>query len=118
MRLLRNAVLDPVDEVLAADVRHRPGVEHITSGGGGLAGLRAANAVDPSLSVLVVTKDSLRQSNSNYAQGGIAGVLDPEDQHLEGQEQHQPMPAAENEAAGAGDRGSRRDRHYCLRVSN
>ena len=31
------------------------------------------------LSVLVVTKDSLRQSNSNYAQGGIAGVLDPED---------------------------------------
>jgi L-aspartate oxidase len=29
--------------------------------------------------VLVVTKDSLRQSNSNYAQGGIAGVIDPED---------------------------------------
>jgi L-aspartate oxidase len=47
--------------------------------GGGLAGLRAANAVDSSLSVLVVTKESLRQSNSNYAQGGIAGVLDPED---------------------------------------
>ena len=47
--------------------------------GGGLAGLRAALAVDPKLSVLVVTKDSLRQSNSNYAQGGIAGVLDPED---------------------------------------
>jgi L-aspartate oxidase len=47
--------------------------------GGGLAGLRAANAVDPGLSVLVVTKESLRQSNSNYAQGGIAGVLDPED---------------------------------------
>jgi L-aspartate oxidase len=47
--------------------------------GGGLAGLRAANAVDSKLSVLVVTKDVLRQSNSNYAQGGIAGVLDPED---------------------------------------
>ena len=47
--------------------------------GGGLAGLRAALAVDPRLSVLVVTKDSLLQSNSNYAQGGIAGVLDPED---------------------------------------
>lgn len=47
--------------------------------GGGLAGLRAANAVDSKLSVLVVTKDALRQSNSNYAQGGIAGVLDPED---------------------------------------
>jgi L-aspartate oxidase len=47
--------------------------------GGGLAGLRAAIAVDPDLSVLVVTKDNLLQSNSNYAQGGIAGVLDPED---------------------------------------
>ena len=50
--------------------------------GGGLAGLRAAIAIDHSLSLLVVTKDSLRQSNSNFAQGGIAGVLDPED-HFE-----------------------------------
>lgn len=47
--------------------------------GGGLAGLRAALAVDPKLSVLVVTKQSLQQSNSQYAQGGIAGVMDPED---------------------------------------
>src|ERR1700675_3384777 len=47
--------------------------------GGGLAGLRAALAVPPEQSVLVITKGSLRQSNSNYAQGGIAGVLDPED---------------------------------------
>ena len=47
--------------------------------GGGLAGLRAAIAVDPSLSVLVVTKDALVQSNSQYAQGGIAGVLAPTD---------------------------------------
>jgi L-aspartate oxidase len=47
--------------------------------GGGLAGLRAANAVDPKLSVLVVTKDAIFQSNSSYAQGGIAGVLDPDD---------------------------------------
>jgi L-aspartate oxidase len=47
--------------------------------GGGLAGLRAALAADPRTSVLVITKDSLLQSNSNYAQGGIAGVLDPED---------------------------------------
>ncbi len=47
--------------------------------GGGLAGLRAANAVDSRLSVLVVTKDVMTESNSNYAQGGIAGVLDPED---------------------------------------
>ena len=47
--------------------------------GGGIAGLRAAIAVDPKLSVLVVTKDKLQQSNSNFAQGGIAGVLDPQD---------------------------------------
>lgn len=47
--------------------------------GGGLAGLRAANAVASNQSVFVVTKDVLRESNSNYAQGGIAGVLDPED---------------------------------------
>ena len=47
--------------------------------GGGLAGLRAAIEIDRSLSVLVVTKDQLRQSNSIFAQGGIAGVIDPED---------------------------------------
>jgi len=47
--------------------------------GSGLAGLRAANSIDPQLSVLVVTKDIIKESNSNYAQGGIAGVLAPED---------------------------------------
>ncbi len=47
--------------------------------GGGLAGLRAAIEVDPKNSVLVVTKDQVWQSNSIYAQGGIAGVIDPED---------------------------------------
>lgn len=47
--------------------------------GGGIAGTRAALAIDPSLQAIVVTKDQLRQSNSTYAQGGIAGVLDPLD---------------------------------------
>ena len=47
--------------------------------GSGLAGLRAALAVDPGLSVLIVTKDGLQESNSAYAQGGIAGVLAPDD---------------------------------------
>ena len=47
--------------------------------GGGLAGLRAALAVDPRLSVTVITKDDLRNSSSQWAQGGIAGVVDPED---------------------------------------
>lgn len=47
--------------------------------GGGVAGLRAALAVDPALSVTVITKDDLRGSSSQWAQGGIAGVVDPED---------------------------------------
>src|SRR4051812_23370582 len=47
--------------------------------GAGIAGLRAALAVPPALDVLVVTKDRINESNSTYAQGGIAGVLAPED---------------------------------------
>jgi len=47
--------------------------------GGGLAGLRAAISADQGLSVMVATKDEIRESNSSYAQGGIASVLDPED---------------------------------------
>ncbi len=54
--------------------------------GGGIAGLRAALGVPRDLNVLVVTKDSIQQSSSSYAQGGIAGVLSPEDRfenHIE-----------------------------------
>ncbi len=54
--------------------------------GGGLAGLRAAIECHPGQRVLVVTKGELLQSNSNFAQGGIAGVFDPEDRfenHIE-----------------------------------
>lgn len=47
--------------------------------GGGIAGLRATMAIDPQLSALIVTKDELKESSSNYAQGGIAGVIDPDD---------------------------------------
>jgi L-aspartate oxidase len=47
--------------------------------GAGIAGLRAALEVPADLDVLVVTKDAIQQSNSSYAQGGIAGVLSPED---------------------------------------
>ena len=47
--------------------------------GAGIAGLRAALEVLPDLNVLVVTKDRITESNSSYAQGGIAGVLSPED---------------------------------------
>lgn len=47
--------------------------------GAGIAGIRAALEVPANLDVLVITKDTLRESNSAYAQGGIAGVLSPED---------------------------------------
>jgi len=47
--------------------------------GGGIAGLRAALEVPPDLDVLVITKDKITESNSTYAQGGIAGVRSPED---------------------------------------
>jgi L-aspartate oxidase len=50
--------------------------------GGGLAGLRTALGIGAGHRVLVVTKEEVRESNSAYAQGGIAGVLDPED-HFE-----------------------------------
>ena len=42
-----------------------------------LAGARAALATDPRLSVVVIAKDPLAESNSAHAQGGIAAVLDP-----------------------------------------
>src|SRR5207302_6844990 len=54
--------------------------------GAGIAGLRAALAIPRHLDVLVVTKDKIQQSNSSFAQGGIAGVLSPEDRfenHIE-----------------------------------
>ena len=47
--------------------------------GGGIAGIRAALEIDPALETIVVSKDKLFESNSSYAQGGIAGVLDPLD---------------------------------------
>src|SRR5271167_4117743 len=54
--------------------------------GAGIAGLRAALEVPEGLRVLVVTKDTIQQSNSSWAQGGIASVLSPEDRfenHIE-----------------------------------
>ncbi len=47
--------------------------------GGGIAGIRAALEIDPSLQTIIVSKDELDVSNSAWAQGGIAGVLDPLD---------------------------------------
>ena len=50
--------------------------------GGGVAGLRAAiAAADAGADVLVLTKDTVDQSNTWYAQGGIAAVLQPADSY-------------------------------------
>lgn len=67
--------------------------------GAGIAGIRAALAIDPRLNVVVATKGRIDHSNSAYAQGGIAGVFDP----LDDIANH----AADTVAAGKGmcDRG-------------
>jgi L-aspartate oxidase len=48
--------------------------------GAGVAGLRAAVELAKSGSVLVIAKDSLRESSSEYAQGGIAVALSDDDE--------------------------------------
>src|SRR5689334_9426620 len=48
--------------------------------GAGVAGLRAAIELAGSGSVLVIAKDSLRESSSEYAQGGIAVALSDDDE--------------------------------------
>jgi L-aspartate oxidase len=47
--------------------------------GSGAAGLSAALAARPVRDVLLVTKDSLDAGSTNWAQGGLAAVLDPSD---------------------------------------
>jgi L-aspartate oxidase len=47
--------------------------------GSGLAGLRAAIALAPSGRVTILTKDQIDESNTKYAQGGIAVVLNDDD---------------------------------------
>ena len=50
--------------------------------GGGVAGLRAAiAAAAEGAEVLLLTKDTVDESNTWYAQGGIAAVLQPLDSH-------------------------------------
>jgi L-aspartate oxidase len=48
--------------------------------GAGVAGLRAAIELADSGSVMVIAKDSLRESSSEYAQGGIAVALSDDDE--------------------------------------
>src|SRR5579862_8327724 len=63
--------------------------------GGGVAGLRSAiAAADSGADVLLLTKDTIDQSNTWYAQGGIAAVLQPADSY----QSH----VADTEKGGAG----------------
>ena len=48
--------------------------------GAGVAGLRGAIELSQAGSVLVITKESLRESSSEYAQGGIAAALSDDDE--------------------------------------
>lgn len=48
--------------------------------GGGVAGLRAAIQLAPHGSVLVLTKDKITESSTEYAQGGVAVALSDEDE--------------------------------------
>ncbi len=66
--------------------------------GGGLAGLRAAAAAAESLDVLVVSKHQLSESNTYYAQGGIAGVMRADDSF------HSHIEDTLTVACGIGDR--------------
>ncbi|HWP44674.1 MAG TPA: L-aspartate oxidase, partial [Blastocatellia bacterium] len=47
--------------------------------GSGIAGLRAAVALAPHGQVIVLTKDRVTESNTEYAQGGVAVVLSDDD---------------------------------------
>jgi L-aspartate oxidase len=48
--------------------------------GAGVAGLRAAIELAPAGRVLIIAKDSLRESSSEYAQGGIAAAVSDDDE--------------------------------------
>ncbi len=61
--------------------------------GAGVAGLRAAIELAQAGTVLVVAKDSLRESSSEYAQGGIAVALSEDDE----------VPLHEQDTLAAGD---------------
>ena len=61
--------------------------------GAGVAGLRAAIELAPAGRVLVIAKDSLRESSTEYAQGGIAAALSEDDD----------VALHERDTLGAGD---------------
>jgi len=62
--------------------------------GGGIAGLRAASALAPAGRVVILTKAESSESNTGYAQGGIAAAMGPGDSI--------DLHVADTLAAGAG----------------
>ena len=81
--------------------------------GGGIAGLRAALAVPPAMHVLVVTKDRVQQSNSSYAQGGIAARAvagGPLREPHRGHAHRRRRPVRPRHRRDGGARGARADR--------
>ncbi|WP_193106588.1 L-aspartate oxidase [Brachybacterium sp. FME24] len=62
--------------------------------GSGIAGLTAALRASQRADVLLVTKSELSEASTRYAQGGIAGAVDPDD--------HPADHAQDTLAAGAG----------------
>jgi L-aspartate oxidase len=78
---------DPPSRLITADAASTPQVfADVLVVGSGIAGLRAAlEAADLGARVLVVTKSNLAESNTRYAQGGIAiplGRDDSPDAHI------------------------------------
>src|SRR5438874_12292942 len=47
--------------------------------GSGIAAISAALVAAENASVLIITKSELKESNTYYAQGGVAAALDPAD---------------------------------------
>ncbi len=83
------------------DLRRRPHLEaDVLVVGGGVAGLCAAlAAADAGCEVLVLHKGELTESNTAWAQGGVAAVLEPAEREAEDSpEKH----VADTLAAGAG----------------
>ena len=65
--------------------------------GSGAAGLRAALDLAPAGRVLILTKTEIRESNSRYAQGGIAAAI--------GESDSAELHTSDTLAAGASRKG-------------
>lgn len=69
----------PLYHVVIAEPVQRIRTDFIVVGAG-IAGLRAAIELAPAGNVLILAKDSLQESSSEYAQGGIAAALSDDDE--------------------------------------